>query len=180
MNDSLERNSAENSTELSRKSSQENSQNDETSVTSQVTVIKVNIPVEHSHSVEKSSTISESASNQFSPPSTDDVCVETGSKYVEDLSFPHSKAQTKPEKKVRGCTCLCAAFRFISLILYVSGLLKLNPLDRFFFSSRKTVLISKSPNFTDGQGGLIYPRTLLDGLDTTIYILDPSMVVPDL
>ena len=137
MNDSLERNSAENSTELSRKSSQENSQNDETSVASQVTVIKVNIPVEHSHSVDNSSTISECASNQLSPPSTDDVFVETGSKYVEDFSFPHSKAQTKPGRKVRGCTCLCAAFRFISLILYVSGLLKLNPLDRFFFHLEK-------------------------------------------
>ena len=137
MNDSLERNSTENSKELLGKSSQESSQNDETSVASQVTVIKVNIPVEHSHSVDKSSTISQAASNQFSPPSTDDVCVETGNKYVEDLSFPHSKAQTKPGKKVRGCTCLCAAFRFISLILYVSGLLKLNPLDRFFFHLEK-------------------------------------------
>ena len=137
MNDSLERNSAENSKELLGKSSQESSQNDETSVASQVTVIKVNIPVEHSHSVDKSSTISESASNQFSPPSADDGCVETESKYVEDLSSLHSKAQTKPGKKVRGCTCLCAAFRFISLILYVSGLLKLNPLDRFFFHLEK-------------------------------------------
>ena len=125
MNDSLERNSAENSTELSRKSSQESSQNDETSVTSQVTVIKVNIPVEHSHSVDKSSTINESASNQFSPPSADDGCVETESKYVEDLSSLHSKAQTKPGKKVGVCSCLCAAFRLISLILYGFGLLKL-------------------------------------------------------
>ena len=116
MNDSLERNSTENSKELLGKSYQESSQNDEKSVASQVTVIKVNIPVEHSHSVDKSSTINESASNQFSPPSTDDVCVETGSKYVEDLSFPHNKAQTKPGKKVRGCTCLCAAFRFISRV----------------------------------------------------------------
>ena len=135
MNDSLERNSAENSTELSRKSSQENSQNDETSVTSQVTVIKVNIPVEHSHSVEKSSTINESASNQFSPPSADDGCVETESKYVEDLSFPHSKVQTKPGKKVGVCSCLCAAFRLISLILYGFGLLKLLRTVFFFFLS---------------------------------------------
>ena len=105
MNDSLERNSAENSKELLGKSSQESSQNDETSVASQVTVIKVNIPVEHSHSVDKSSTINESASNQFSPPSADDGCMETESKYVKDLSFLHSKAQTKQGKKVRGCTC---------------------------------------------------------------------------
>ena len=125
MNDSLERNSAENSKELLGKSSQESSQNDETSVASQVTVIKVNIPVEHSHSVDKSSTINESASNQISPLSADDDCVETESKYVEDLSFLHSKVQTKPGKKVGVCTCLCAAFRLISLILYGFGLLKL-------------------------------------------------------
>ena len=96
----MEENSAENSAEQSGSSSRESSEKDNVSDTSQITVIKINIPAEHSCSVDRSSSMNESVSNQSSPPSVNDGCVETGGEFVDDLSFAHSKTPTKPGKKV--------------------------------------------------------------------------------
>ncbi|XP_022788732.1 uncharacterized protein LOC111328535 [Stylophora pistillata] len=99
--DCLEGRSAENSAEESEMSSRESSPSDEISVTSQLTAIKVKNSAEHSLSVVKSLSISESVSSQSNPPSAKDGCVETDFEFVEDLSFAHNdKAPTKLGKKI--------------------------------------------------------------------------------
>lgn len=73
---------------------------DESSDTSQITVLKVHMLGKGDSSVDRSSTLTNTVSIQSTFSSSHEGCAENGCEFVEDLSFSHKDAP----KKVRFCT----------------------------------------------------------------------------
>ncbi|XP_022788742.1 myosin-8-like [Stylophora pistillata] len=89
---------------------------DDSSDTSQITVIKVNMMREGDRSVGRSSSVDKTISTQSTFPSAHEGCVKTCCEFADNFSLSHEDAPKKPPKKSRKSSRLAFKSRFLRCV----------------------------------------------------------------